>query len=333
MLVGVLALSFLVIYKITRDINLPIMAYLVIGAYGVSFRKIVKAYCGIGIQFLLFCIVASQTGLVLDIVFDMSSSLRGFRHSFGFIYPTDFAAYVVYLVLGYSWLRGKKITWVELEMLAFWGLGIYYLCDTRTSFSCLMIFILLLMCEKILYSSNCRVTSKIRMSKFSDAVKFISAYSVIFSSLLMVLFAMCYSKSTILCAIDHLVAGRISMSNLTIKQYGMKFLGQEIKMQGNGYSESKVLDNYFFIDCSYIKMIVCYGLVVSILIWIAYTILGQRALKTNDAYLIWTLGIIGLHCSMEHHLTEIAYNPFMLALFSKYNKPIEKELLNGTNGS
>ena len=57
-LIGVLALSFLVIYKITRDINLPIMAYLVIGAYGVSFRKIISVYTAIGIPLLLFCIVS-----------------------------------------------------------------------------------------------------------------------------------------------------------------------------------------------------------------------------------------------------------------------------------
>ena len=71
-LIGVLALSFLVIYKITRDINLPIMAYVVIGAYGVSFRKIISVYTAIGIPLLLFCIAASQTGLVPDLVYVIS---------------------------------------------------------------------------------------------------------------------------------------------------------------------------------------------------------------------------------------------------------------------
>ena len=99
-LIGVLALSFLVIYKITRDINLPIMAYLVIGAYGVSFRKIVKVYCGIGIPFLLCCIVSSHTGLVFDYIVQDWNGVRPLRHSFGIIYPTDFAAHVTSLVLG-----------------------------------------------------------------------------------------------------------------------------------------------------------------------------------------------------------------------------------------
>lgn len=330
-LIGVLALSFLAIYKNTRDINLPIMAYLVIGAYGVSFRKIISVYTAIGIPMLLFCIVASQTGLIPDLVFDMSSSLRGFRHSFGFIYPTDFAAHVIYLVLSYSWLRGKKLTWLELAMFAFLGLVINYFCDTRTSFSCLMLFILFLVREKLFSSPNCRVISKTNMLLFSATLKFLSAYSVIFSSLFMIILTVCYSKSAMLSRIDHIVAGRLSMSNLAIKQYGMKLLGQEITMQGNGYSESSLLEKYFFIDCSYIKMLVCYGLVVSILIWIAYTLLGRRAIKANDTYLIWALGIIGLHCAMEHHLAEIAYNPFLLALFSQYCKPIEKGLYNATN--
>ena len=89
-------------------------------------------------------------------------------------------------------------------------------------------------------------------------------------------------------------------------------------MQGAGYSETSPLGYYFYIDCSYIKMLVCYGLVVSILIWIAYTLLGHRAIRANEIYLIWVIGVIGLHCTMEHHLMEIAYNPFLLAVFAEW---------------
>lgn len=120
------------------------------------------------------------------------------------------------------------------------------------------------------------------------------------------------------------------MGKLAVGQYGVKFMEQKVLMQGFRYSETQALDYYFYINCSYIKMLVCYGLVVSILIWIAYTLLGQRAIKANDICLIWVIGIIELHCTMEHHLMEIAYNPFLFAVFAKwgeaYTSP-EKNLL------
>lgn len=125
-LIGVLALSFLLIYKTTGDINLLIVAYLVIGAYGVSFRKIVRVYCGIGIPFLLFCIVALQIGLLLDYIIDMTWADRGLRHSFGIIYPTYFTAHVTYLMLGWGRFRGKKITSVELCMFVLCTLAVYF---------------------------------------------------------------------------------------------------------------------------------------------------------------------------------------------------------------
>ena len=323
-LVGVLALSFLVIYKTTRDINLPIMAYLVIGAYGVSFRKIIKVYCGIGIPFILFCIVASQMGLVPDVVYDMTSSGRGLRHSFGIIYSTDFAAHVTYLLLGWGWFRGRKLTWMELGVLAFCTWAVYHFCNARTSFLCLVVFIFLCACSKLVQQFVRRDSLQPALQKWlsivGKAIQMFSGHAVLLLSLVMVVLTRGYSDSTPMQIIDYYYNGRLSMGNQALSQYGARILGQEVVMQGLGYSETDTLGHYFYIDCSYIKMLVCYSLVVSILIWMAYTLLGHRAVKAHDIYLIWVLGVIGLHCTMEHHLMEIAYNPFLLGLLADWRK-------------
>lgn len=321
-LIGVLALSFLVIYKITRDINLPIMAYLVIGAYGVSFRKIISVYTAIGIPLLLFCIAASQTGLVPDLVHNMTGSGRGLRHSFGIIYPTDFAAHVTYLVLGWAWLRSRKLTWAELGAFAFCTWAVYHFCNARAGTVSLLVFTVLCICTKLfeqfVHWDSLRPALQKGLSVAGKAIQMLSGHAILLLSLVMLVLTRGYSDSTFLQKMDHLFNGRLSMGRMALGQYDVPLFGQEVIMQGFGYSETKSLGYYFYIDCSYIKMLVCYGLVVSILIWIAYTLLGHRAVKANEVYLIWVIGVIGLHCTMEHHLIEIAYNPFLLAVFAEW---------------
>lgn len=331
-LIGVLALSFLVIYKITRDINLPIMAYLVIGAYGVSFRKIVKVYCGIGIPFLLFCIVSSQTGLVFDYIVQDWNGVRPLRHSFGIIYPTDFAAHVTYLVLGWGWLRGRKLTWAELGTFAFCTWAMNYFCSARTSAVSLMTFTVLCACTKLyeqfVHWDSLRPALQKGLSVAGKAIQMLSGHAILLLSLVMLVLTRGYSDSTFMQKMDYLFSNRLSLGRLALDQYDVPLFGQEVIMQGRGYSETSPLGYYFYIDCSYIKMLVCYGLVVSILIWMAYTLLGHRAIKANVIYLIWVIGVIGLHCTMEHHLMEIAYNPFLLAVFAEWgNVPVPGYLM------
>lgn len=331
--IGVLALSFLVIYKITRDINLPIMAYLVIGAYGVSFRKIVKVYCGIGIPFLLFCIVSSQTGLVFDYIVQDWNGVRPLRHSFGIIFPTDFAAHVTYLVLGWGWLRGRKLTWAELGVFAFCTWAVYHFCNARAGTVSLLVFTVLCICTKLfeqfVHWDSLRPALQKGLSVAGKAIQMLSGHAILLLSLVMLVLTRGYSDSTFMQKIDYLFSNRLFMGRLALDQYDVPLFGQEVIMQGFGYSETESLGYYFYIDCSYIKMLVCYGLVVSILIWIAYTLLGHRAIKANEVYLIWVIGVIGLHCTMEQHLMEIAYNPFLLAVFAEWGN--KTDLLNLRN--
>ena len=321
-LVGVLALSFLAIYKITRDINLPIMAYLVIGAYGVSFRKIISVYTAIGIPLLLFCIVASQTGLAPDLVYDMTGSGRGLRHSFGIIFPTDFAAHVTYLVLGWGWLRGRKLTWAELGAFAFCTWAVYHFCNARAGTVSLLAFTVLCVCTKLVEQfvrwDSLRPALQKGLSVAGKAIQMLSGHAILLLSLVMLVLTRGYSDSAFMQKMNHLFSNRLSLGRMALEQYDVPLLGQEVIMQGAGYSETSPLGYYFYIDCSYIKMLVCYGLVVSIFIWMAYTLLGHRAVKAHDIYLIWVIGVIGLHCTMEHHLMEIAYNPFLLAAFAEW---------------
>ena len=316
MLCGVLAMSVLTIYKTTRDINLPIMAYLVIGACGVSFNKILSVYTAVGAPFLVICIAASQFGVIPDLI----DAGRGIRHSFGIIFPTDFAAHVTFLVLAWGGMRGKRLTWPELGVFALFAWAVKYFCDARTSFISLLVFTALCACTKLYDRYGNALKSRLRkvLQTVWTALQLLASNSIVILSALMVVLTWSYSDSAFSQTLDRLFSGRLMLGKWAFEDYGIPLLGQEVVMQGLGYSETQELGYYFYIDCSYIKMLICYGLLASVVIWVAYMLLGRRAVKDGNIWLVWMLGVIGLHCTMEHHLMEIAYNPFLLALFAHW---------------
>lgn len=87
-------------------------------------------------------------------------------------------------------------------------------------------------------------------------------------------------------------------------------------MNGNGFStKTPNWDKYFFVDCSYIYNYLRYGLVFLLVLLIVYVACCKK--YYDDKYFLLTVALISLNCMIAHHLIELAYNPFALALFAK----------------
>ena len=86
-------------------------------------------------------------------------------------------------------------------------------------------------------------------------------------------------------------------------------------MIGNG-GTTKESANYFFLDCSYIKIALEYGILLLGIVLIIYCMIGFRARLEQDWVLLWILAIVAVQCMIEHHMLDISYNPFLWALFA-----------------
>lgn len=110
--------------------------------------------------------------------------------------------------------------------------------------------------------------------------------------------------------------------------YGFSIFGQYIPMQGNGGSTETPL-NYFFLDSSYISILLQYGLIMFVMILILWGIIGLRARKEKDWVLLWILAIIAFQSIMEQHLLDISYNPFLWILFAETGKKRKQKKISG----
>ena len=141
-------------------------------------------------------------------------------------------------------------------------------------------------------------------------------------------FRVCLHRQELSVLLDSILSQRLSFSQKGMEVYGFSIFGQYIPMQGNGGSTETPL-NYFFLDSSYISILLQYGLIMFVMILILWGIIGLRARKEKDWVLLWILAIIAFQSIMEQHLLDISYNPFLWILFAETGKKRKQKKISG----
>lgn len=311
-------------YRRSHYDELLTMGLLIIGANQVSFRKIAKVFLVTGISITIITMVAAQMGIIENLIYHQS---RATRISFGSVYPTDFSAHIVYLVLSYIYLREKRLKYIELTIFIGLAVFIYYFCNARTNAGCI-IFISLI-CFFLKLSHTIKEERKIGWLKKAEQFihrifVFSTKYSMLFLFSIMIILTALYSESSpIMVKLDNLFTYRLSLGKEGFDNYPVGLLGQYIKMTGLG-GKLEHPDVYFFIDSSYTKMVLCYGLAVCTCVLLIYLLIGKRAQQRNNMYLLAIIGIISIQCMFEHHILEICYNPFTLAVLANFDTNLKE---------
>lgn len=305
-------------YRRSHYDELLTIGLLIIGANQVSFRKILKVFLVLGIGITITAMIAAQAGMIENLVYHQNG--RSIRISFGSVYPTDFSAHILYLVLAYIFLRQRRLKYIELAVLLGLAAFIYSFCDAKTNAGCIVMAVIICLFLKLshAFSEEKKASWIKKAERFMHKIFVpLTKYSMLILFFLMTALTLLYSEdSAIMVKLNEFFNTRLSLGKTGFNTYPVGLLGQYIEMVGFG-GKLEVPDNYFFIDSSYIKMILCYGLAVSACILLIYLLVGKRAQKRDNLYLLTILGIISIQCMFEHHIIEIAYNPFTLAILAR----------------
>lgn len=289
------------------------IGFLIVGAKDIKLDKILKVYVVIGSVLLLASMCASGAGLIENLVYD--SARGGIRNSFGVIYPTDYAAHVFYLLA--AWLCiGNRITTVPEVMLVFFlGLFVYKECDARTSFLCIFLLGFFLLAVKFGMAGK---KAGLRWTKPLKWMPVLCAGAF---------FLFTYLYGTGIPGMEKwntVLSGRLQYSAQGIREYGVSFFGQNIYEQGNGTSLVP-REDYFFLDDSYLKIAIAYGIVMLGVTLYMMIAMGKKAYDNQRYVLLAVLAVVSVHCFMEQHLVEMAYNPFLLGMFADWTFVRRKE--------
>ena len=284
--------------KIWYD-SLFTISLFVIAAHDISLKKICLLTSALAFAALVTVLVTNHLGIISKtIVFEpRHRDALGFKH-----YSNAPFVFLGAVFSGmYAKHEKKELSYLELLILLLINLYIYIKTDTRWIFVSVFAIVFLYV---IIYKFNLYYY----LNKNKKMIAVLSVFFV--TSILIIYFAVSikYSpNSTIFHNIDiKLFNTRISLNNRAFKEYGIHFWGNEVKYIDDG-------KDFFYIDSGYMQLLFNNGLIVLIMICVAYYIIMINAVKEENWFVFsWVIIIVIFNVMNEMIFTLERATPLLL---------------------
>lgn len=284
---------------------------LIAGANDIDYRKILKVYLIVEIPMTICAMIAGYTGVITNLVYHRGEQVR---MSFGFVYPTDFAAGIIFMVTAWVVLRQVRCTWIEIGLMIISVILFEKYCDVRNSEIVMMILIICVVYLKIRNKLAAKKGKEYTPSLLLKILCLVAPYGL---AGFMILVSRFYRPDIEWMAkLNTLFSTRLSLGKEVFDRYDIQIWGQDIPMRGNGGSTEVVAD-YFFIDSSYVNILMRLGLVAFILVMLIISIIMIKNL--NHPYMLMAMAIVCIHSVMEHHMFEVYYDVFLMLPLAKFD--------------
>ncbi len=282
---------------------------MLVGAKDVPFRKILQIYLIISVSIVLLAFCASLLGVIENLQYERDVGYI-VRNSFGILYTTDFASHIFSIVLvSFYLLKDRLRIYHYIIALVLAGL-IYRFCYTRVDVLCIVLLVVVFAGVNIWERSRL-LSKKFRVRKKNTAL--LHWCMPFFAAVMLVLTVLYSSDNRIMYRLDQLLSTRLQLGKQGLSRFGVTLFGQYAPMEGFG-STTVHLRDYFFVDCSYLYIMIRYG-IIFLLIVLAVFVLCCRKMQ-KDYYFIAAIFVISINCMIAHHIVELAYSPFALALLA-----------------
>ena len=296
----------------------------VFGAKDLDGRKLLKIWLLMSALNLLLAMSAGLLGIIENYTFqrDEGQKLTETVYSIGITNTTDCAARIFFTMLVWFYLRGGRLRWFEYLAGFILAFGTYYYTGGRIDSACIAAAALLFLTANMIRnfkkkSARCRMTEKSGKNPVGRISSVIAFLSLPVGAAVSLAASAVYQPGGVWNTIDEWSSHRLSIGKQTFTDYDIKLFGQTIEMQGNGRGGfNRFVENakYNFIDISYQSVLMLYGLVFFIVVFALYLLTVWRHRK--DIYLMLCIMLVAFNCMFAHHLTEIAYIPFIMLAFA-----------------
>ncbi|MBT1143100.1 MULTISPECIES: hypothetical protein [Lactiplantibacillus] len=297
----------ILIYHNSGDTSILLLIAFLLSSFNKSIDNIVRVYMILATLLLIITMTSSLLGMINNYKYIVDGSTR---LAFGFLYTTDFAAHVFYLCVSFAFVVRNKLKNIYILVPILLTLVVYFFTKAK-----LDSFLMVLVSITMFYY---------KFGKHAIVVKgrWILTVTPFLLATVSILFSKIYNANNhIFFAIDRFFTNRLAIGHLALYEYPMKFFGQYISQRGSGgLSFDTGLTphgsnlSYFFIDSSYIKMLLGFGVVFFFVYLFSISYVINETVKKNDILLALLLVIICISSLIDHHMLEIAYNPFLVVV-------------------
>ncbi len=290
--------------------------YLVYLLYLIAFQNIQKEKIArialiVGVGITLLTVLLSRLGVIENLVYEQADGLKlRFRESMGFIYPTDFAAHIFYLLLIVFYLTKGKLTPVTGALYLFFAWFVKAKCDARLS----MVMIL------IVFGASAFLTL-FRRFRIRGLLKWGMILAFPIGSVLTFLLEWMYGRGMgIAEKLNRVFSDRLMLGLRLLKEHGIPLLGQAIEQHGNGGTLDSVVQmygEYSFIDMSFQRILQMYGLIAfaALMCFVVYR--TKKQIDGGQVIVPVILTIVTVNSVIDQHYLDFAYNIFLFMLLDR----------------
>lgn len=289
--------------KNSFDYNFYYYAFLIFAAKNIEFRKILKYYIIVLASGIIVTVIFALIHVIPAIVITRSNS-SALRLALGSVYPSDLAARIFHLMVGYAVLKKFKLTLPEYLSVIAITITTYIVTDTKLD---LILMILLIICLGF-YKYIVILMSMVKPYIFNLLILGFIAINI--------LLAYFYNpKISILNKLNSALTGRLDLANRGFNDYNVTLYGQYVYQNGWGGIHKKIID-YFYIDSSLVRVLLMQGLIVYIIL-ICLMLRDMKIFVKNKQFsLVIALFFIIASSAIDQHLIEITFNFVFLASFA-----------------
>ena len=270
----VLLASFLLIrfhYRI-----LPEVCLLLAVRISISFDYILRRLILYGITVFLFIALCSFLGLSKDESF-VRDNMEGLSdtliaHTFGFYYYSASAYLFMNIIICKMYLCRNNCSWLKLSGFLLASILVFLFSVTRVQ-----------LVVNLLMIAVFALTYKLQILKFSSVFwKILAMISFPVATIGVCAF---FSDEEMVLDDELLLADLFLNSRLSLNQYAFELY--DVTPFGNlvETSTGTTLEDYFFIDCGYIDVLIRYGYVMTAFVQVVLSLAFYKIYKTNDFFL------------------------------------------------
>lgn len=321
---GILLIAEIINFILYRDIRLLSITLVILSAYNVDTKKIIKNVLTMQLAMTCLVIFASIFGITQNYAVPREDG--NLRYSLGFAFTTNLSQIVLFATLLYCYIEDFKVSNTILFFLQITNLLIYYITNSRTEilvFEALVVIILLYR-----YIPN---------KTFNKAKKIISKIFVrfywcipILSLVVVLLYA---NGGEFINKLNQLLSNRLAQTYEVIADGNIKLFGSDVELIGYGIGDiikygNNIKSNY--IDNEYLQMLVLYGIIITVSFIVLMNILLYALYKQRRYKELFMCAIYLLFGVLNPRIIDLMYSPILFMLIPYIMNLIkQKENVNG----
>lgn len=276
------------ITKSTMFIEILLVSFNVIG---MKFDKVIKMDLIIKVFVILFVVLMNKLGYA-NSEFIVTRDGDFVRNSYGFYHPNTFGMILMMTFFEFIYLRRKKINYKDYIIAIILLLFIKFTCDTRTVIYCILFYMIFLLIKNQLSFK----------SKIINVIKDNLYLILLFISIGLTILYM--NNYQIAIQLNQFMSNRLYLQAFFFDFYDINFIG-------NNIDYVRTLDN------GYIKIILNYGIIITIVVAIIFNFNLKKSTKFQEKELILLFLVILLFSLSESFMLYIYNNIFMIYYLCK----------------